>query len=210
MKESTRLNKLNELLGLTKKAEEVKIRSTGKVVGITEEEIQEFREIQGLIYFLQAPALFTAKICPHCGEQFFVSRKYVAYCSYTCIQKSLAEQGIQWKKGQDLEALILDPQVYDGNEPLWIRSPILDKIREMVCNLPPNLPSEQVTDAGSETPPPLNPEPTSGLNSPTQTTLKDSHDTPFLSTDSMIPVMKRTGPKSSNSKRTRRVISFES
>ena len=131
MKQETRANKLNELLGITTKVEEVKVRSTGKIVEISEEEIQNFRAAQGLIYFLKAPALFQAKACKHCGERYLVSRLYVAYCSYTCIRKSLSEQGLEWRKGHDLEQLAIDPQVYDGNEPLWIRDPLLGQLEKI-------------------------------------------------------------------------------
>lgn len=140
MKKETVEAKLNALFGLTKKAEEVKTRSTGKVVGVTEEEIQEFREMQGLIYFLQAPALFEHKICPRCGEHFYVSRKYVSHCSYTCIKIDLQNRGFDWRKGNDLEAIAQDPQVYNGNEPIWIRQESLKKLKEMVSKLPDDWP----------------------------------------------------------------------
>ena len=135
MKRETRANKLNELLGITEKVVEVTTKYSGKIIGVSEEEIQEFREIQGVLYFLQAPALFTDKICKHCGEPYLVSRKYVAFCSYTCIQKELAKNGIKWRKGQDLEALANDPQVYDGNEPLWIRKKCLEKLQTILTSI---------------------------------------------------------------------------
>lgn len=140
MRKETVEAKLNRLFGLEQKAEEVKVRTTGKVVGVTEGEIQEFREVQGIIYFLHAPALFQSKVCPVCKEWFFVSRKYVAYCSYQCIKTSLAKSGLEWRKGRDLETLANDPQVWDGNEPIWIRQKSLEKLREMVLSLPSNLP----------------------------------------------------------------------
>jgi hypothetical protein len=127
MAKQTAEDRLNALLGITSKVQEVKTRSTGKVVGVTETEIQEFREAQGLEYFLQAPALFSAKVCPHCGDSFLVSRKYVSYCSYTCIRKSLEKLGIGWSKGKDLEGLANDSQVYQGNEPIWITRQNLEK-----------------------------------------------------------------------------------
>lgn len=133
MKKSTVANKLNELLGITTKVEEVKTKSTGKIVGITEEEIQTFREAQGLIYFLQAPSLFTPKICPHCKEGFMVSRKYVSYCSYTCIEKSLEELGITWSRKGNIDSVVKD--IYDGNEPLWIHQSNLKKLHGIVSNL---------------------------------------------------------------------------
>lgn len=141
MKKETAEAKLNQLFGdmFVKKVEEVKVKTTGRVVGITEEEIQEFREIQGILYFLQAPALFSYKVCGHCGADFFVSRKYVKYCSYTCMKLEFRKQGFEWRKGNDIEALVLDPQVYDGNEPIWIRSRALQSIREMVLSLPENI-----------------------------------------------------------------------
>ena len=135
MKRETKQNKLNALLGIVEKVEDYKAKSTGNIVGISEDEIQEFREIQGLIYFLQAPTLFDAKKCPHCGEFFIVSRKYVAYCSYTCIKKSLEEVGINWTKDQDLEALAVDPQVYGGNEPIWVRRSKLEHALKVLQKL---------------------------------------------------------------------------
>ncbi len=135
MKTETKLEKLNRLLGIHEKVEEVKTRTTGKLVGITEEEIQEFREAQGLFYFLAAPKLFTARICGHCGEPFLVSRKNVAFCTYTCIRMSLRKQGIEWSKGKDLELLANDPQVYNGNEPIWIRHTNLTKLKEALSIL---------------------------------------------------------------------------
>lgn len=130
-------DKLNALLGITEKAAEVQTRSTGKIVGITEPEIQEFREAQGLVYFLQAPALFSPRVCanPDCGEPFMVSRKHVAFCSYTCIKANLARLGFTFTKGNDLEALANDPQVYEGNEPIWIRQRTLIKALETLQTL---------------------------------------------------------------------------
>lgn len=132
MKNETKANKLNALLGLTAVAEEIKTKVTGKVMGVSEKEIQSFRAAQGLLYFLQAPELFSARICTHCSEPFLVSRKYVAYCSYECIRKSLEDQGIKWRKGYDLESLALDPQVYDGNEPIWIPNSMLVRIEAIL------------------------------------------------------------------------------
>lgn len=132
MKKETQLDKLNALLGITKQVEEVKIKSTGNTVGISEETIQKWREIQGIIYFLQAPALFSSKTCKNCNTKFLVSRLYVAFCSYDCITESLRKLGITWEKGSNPEALALDPQVYDGNEPIWIQQPTLSRLKEIL------------------------------------------------------------------------------
>lgn len=141
MKKETTEAKLNRLFGdnFVAKVEEVKVKTTGKIIGVSEEEIQEFRAVQGIIYFFKAPELFQYKICAHCGADFYVSRKYVAYCSYMCIKLELRKQGFEWEKGNDIEALVLDPQVYDGNEPLWISPRALQYIREMVQSLPENI-----------------------------------------------------------------------
>lgn len=151
MKKVTTANKLAELLGLrpdiaaqsTAVVEEARY-STKKPkkgvtkhpvdIGVTEEEIQDFRAAQGLVYFLQAPELFSFRVCKHCGASFFVSRKYVAFCSYTCIRASLNEIGIAWTKGNDIEALVNDPQVYEGNEPIWVRN--VDRIRAIIDSVP--------------------------------------------------------------------------
>lgn len=143
MKKETAANKLAAILGLSTntlphnlKTEQQKKEAKSKVthdVAINEAEIQSFRAAQGIIYFLQAPQLFSSRTCKHCGEQFLVSRKFIGYCSYTCIRKSLEELGITWRKGEDLEALADDPQVYDGNEPIWIRN--IKQLREALEHL---------------------------------------------------------------------------
>lgn len=139
MKKETTAKKLAALLGLTEvheKVEEKKKQRQGIIEGITEEEIQNFREAQGIIYFLQAPALFQYKVCKECGADFFVSRLYVAFCSYSCIRNNLNKMGFEWKKGHDIEALIADPEVYKGNEPVWITQlPSLRKALETITTL---------------------------------------------------------------------------
>ncbi len=145
MKKETAAAKLNALLGITEKVEEVKTKSTGNIVGITEDEIQTFREAQGLIYFLRAPGLFTPKVCGHCGEGFMVSRKYVGYCSYTCIEKSLEELGISWSRKGEIEPDFIK-DIYDGNEPLWIRSPILSRLTEMLSTVISDTTTPQSSD----------------------------------------------------------------
>lgn len=135
MKTETAQRKMLEALGLTDQAEKIQVKQQerqGKFVGITEDEIQTLREAQGIIYFLQAPELFKLKTCKHCGADFLVSRLYVAFCSYTCIQKSLEEMGLNWRNNKDLDVIIeeLVPEVYDGNEPLWIRN--IDRIKKVL------------------------------------------------------------------------------
>ena len=136
--------KLAELLGLdtadyshyetdVKKRVKLKRKLGPRIQSITEDEIQNFREMQGIIYFLQAPALFSKKVCrrKECGVTFLVSRKDVAYCSYNCIKRYIEDElGLQWYRDGQLEELINDPSVYNKNEPIWIKN--LDKIRELV------------------------------------------------------------------------------
>lgn len=141
MKQSTVANKLAALLGIADKVDipekfqDPKAKKNGRTgyVAVNEEDIQEFREAQGVIYFLQAPALFQYKKCENCGDTFLVSRRFVACCSYNCIKHSLEKKGMSWSKGHDLEALAMDPQVYDGNEPIWIRN--LDKLENVLSRL---------------------------------------------------------------------------
>ena len=191
---------LNALLGLTTKAEEVKSNSSGKFYGISESDIQEFREAQGFIYFLQAPALFTPKTCPHCGESFLVSRQFVAFCSYTCIRKDLEARGFRWDKGHDIEELVNDPEVYKGNEPIWIRSPHLRKALEVLKNLLEN--SEEAPPTPLSPPTPVSPDKSSTL------TMKDTD------TSSVPPTTITTGPIAgptlSPKRKPSRVITFES
>lgn len=139
MRKSTVQNKLAALLGLEdfkvdeKSGKSVKdIKNYNQPVGISEDEIQDFRAAQGLVYFLQAPELFSAKNCPHCGEQFLVSRQFVAFCSYTCIKKDLENKGIGWSRGSDLEALA-QSDIYEGNEPLWVKN--LDQLQSILETL---------------------------------------------------------------------------
>ncbi len=123
MKEETRLRKMMEALGLADvhQATVAKKQNLNMPVAIDESKIDNFRAAQGLLYFLQAPELFTQKTCKHCGENFLVSRQYVACCSYTCIRKDLEARGFTWRGGNDIEALV-QSDVYEGNEPLWVRN----------------------------------------------------------------------------------------
>ena len=149
MKQTTTVNKLAALLGIAEDTaaqskhvvEEAKSKAKVKRgvkqitkhpvdIGVSEDEIQSFRAAQGLHYFLQAPELFSLKTCKHCGASFLVSRKYVAFCSYTCIKASLNEVGIAWNKGDDIESLANDPQVYEGNEPIWVRN--IDRVKQVL------------------------------------------------------------------------------
>lgn len=133
MKKETYEAKLAALLGLTPKLEEHKA-TKNKVIAVTEDEIGKSREAQALLYFLQAPDLFQAKICPHCGEGFLVSRRFVKCCSYTCIAKELETVGIKWSRLQEDGTFDISEEfiksVYEGNEPLWVRN--LDVIRSLV------------------------------------------------------------------------------
>lgn len=122
MKPETKLRKMMEALGLADKLEEhVEVKKNlNRPVAVDESKIQSFRAMQGVSYFLQAPELFTLKVCKHCGGEFLVSREFVACCSYTCIKNDLAEIGINWTKDEDIEALV--KTVYEGNEPIWVRN----------------------------------------------------------------------------------------
>jgi len=129
VKTETKIERLNKLLGLTQVAEEIKVveeQRRGRFQSIPEDQIQTFREAQGIIYFLQAPTLFQLKVCKHCDAEFLVSRLYVGLCSYTCIQNSLAEMGIKWSRAgilEDEEEMIhFINRIYDGNEPIWVRN----------------------------------------------------------------------------------------
>ena len=140
MKKETYANKLAKLLEqatgvkvteIKKEHDEQQKIRKGNLVEVPESQIQSFREAQGLTYFLQAPALFQYKVCPHCNADFLVSRMFVAYCSYTCIEKSLAEVGISWSRAGKIDDMIRE--VYDGQEPLWIRN--LDQLQSVLERL---------------------------------------------------------------------------
>jgi hypothetical protein len=152
MKRETTANKLLALLGIESEKKEELVTKTvkkntpkNKFQNITEEEIQHFREAQGIIYFFKAPELFKLKTCPHCGADFLVSRLYVAYCSYTCIAKSMEEDwGVVWSKTEDIRSLsegdtndIIQAvnNLWEGNEPIWIRNlPMLQKALEVLVH----------------------------------------------------------------------------
>lgn len=186
MKLETKMQKLNEMLGISDKVQEIQNRKNGRVVGVTEEEIQEFREVQGIIYFLQAPKLFTFKICKHCKQDFAVSRKYVACCSYTCIRKDLESQGFEWRKGHDIEGLVQDPHVWNENEPLWVKGNTLRILQEGLETLEKERLSLQSTSPSEE-----NTSSETTQSSPPTTTKSGKQSTP----DSSKPkkkVQKRT------------------
>lgn len=135
MKRETYEKKLAEILGLQYilSEKEQRAKKTNQALGVTEDEINNARQAQGIIYFFQAPDLFSAKTCPHCGEGFLVSRRFVAFCSYTCIQKSLEEKGIKWSRSNSNGYEISEEyikNIYEGNEPIWIKN--LDVIQDLL------------------------------------------------------------------------------
>lgn len=152
MKDETRLKKLAELLGITQEVEVhvEKKNNRNKVIEIPESEIESFRAAQGVLYFLQAPELFTARLCKwrECQQPFAVSRQFVAYCSYTCLKDSLADIGIDWNRGGLTDAdkiqLTIDT-IWEGQEPLWIREPILSRVRSVLNTLPVDDSSQVLT-----------------------------------------------------------------
>jgi hypothetical protein len=156
MKEETRLAKLAELLGIKTEVEVhiEKKSNRNKVIEISEEEIQEFRAVQGVVYFLRAPELFKARLCSwrECGQPFAVSRQFVSVCSYTCLKDSLADLGIDWNRDGNTDAekiLLTIDGVWEGQEPLWIREPLLSRVRSVLNSLPDDA-SSQVTTSPSE------------------------------------------------------------
>lgn len=143
MKEETRLAKLAELLGIKTEVEVhvEKKNNRNKIIEVPESEIDSFRAAQGVLYFLQAPELFTARLCKwrECQQPFAVSRQFVAYCSYTCLKDSLADIGIDWNRDGKTDAEKIEitiNTVWEGQEPIWIREPHLSRIRSVLSSLP--------------------------------------------------------------------------
>lgn len=180
MKQETYLNKLNELLGIDPGvAQQIKKKveaKKGNVIGVTEDEIQEYREAEGILYFLEAPHLFHARVCKRCEEPFLVSRLHVAYCSYNCIEHSIWDlYGVKWSRSTQLET---DPElvvreVFEGNEPIWIRrlptlQKALIKLTNALVQLQEESESSQVVTSPSEvsTPSPSRPIQTSQIPIP--------------------------------------------
>jgi hypothetical protein len=140
MRRETVARKMMEALGLAVPEEKPK---NDQPVAVKEDEIDRVREANALLYFFQAPELFYAKTCPHCGVGFLVSRRFVKCCSYTCIAKELEKIGIRWStlKGEEgydyeIDRVFID-RVYEGNEPLWIRN--VDLIRSLCQELEPKV-----------------------------------------------------------------------
>lgn len=138
MKVETAAEKLNRLLGITPeqvealasdtnpaKAETVRrkrleeFKNQPATFGYTDDEFADIRIMQGTLYFLQAPELFTIKQCPSCNDWFAVSRAAVGYCSYECMDRKFKELGLTFHKGANLVELAQDPDVWRKNEPLW-------------------------------------------------------------------------------------------
>lgn len=141
MKKDTRAAKLAELLGIAPVIQQIveKKSNTNKFVEVPEDKIEDFRAAQGLIYFLQAPELFTMKVCKHCKADFAVSRQFVNLCSYTCIKASLAEIGIDWNRNDtsDTEKIEMTINgIWEGQEPLWLKSDMLTRIKTVLNTLP--------------------------------------------------------------------------
>lgn len=118
--------KFAEMFGLSEVLEEEvqqKEILQGNLHGVSEEKINERRGLQGILYYLRAPDLFTFRKCNNCGTDFAVSRLQVAYCSYNCIRDSLKAMGLEWSRSKDMELIVKES--YDGNEPLWLSSETL-------------------------------------------------------------------------------------
>lgn len=140
MKQETMANKMAALLGIdtskvshsfTEKPRNPRLSPAMEAV--QEHEIQTFRAVQGIIYFLQAPELFTPKTCKQCGDGYLVSRRNVGHCSYSCLRKSIKEiTGQEWTRGHDFDVII--KEVWDDNEPIWIKN--LDRIRAVLDSVP--------------------------------------------------------------------------
>lgn len=137
MKPETIAKKLLETLGLqdvvdtSHFSDKPVSKRSKRFAGIPEEEIQIYREGQALIYFFQAPELFTSKICKRaeCQNPFLVSRHQVSYCSYHCIEEEcLRIFGVKWTRKKDMELMV--KEVWEGNEPLIIRN--LERIRAVL------------------------------------------------------------------------------
>lgn len=154
--------KLAKLLGLTNVLEEETQQKEilqGNLHGVSEEKIKERRDLQGIIYYLQAPDLFTFRKCKleSCGADFAVSRLQVAYCSYDCIRKSMHELGLTWSRSDNMEVIVRES--YDGNEPLWLSKETMVSLESALKRLlevaqvepdsPSNTPS-QPTNSDSE------------------------------------------------------------
>ncbi len=132
---STAEQKLAELLGI--KTDEVPLthaeepkRKRAKpgdqrsyaFTAVGHQEIDNERNLQGFLYYLRAPELFTYLKCRECHEPFMVSRRFIAFCSYGCMIKNCRDQGYEWTKGQG-DAEVVIKEVFENNEPIWINNP---------------------------------------------------------------------------------------
>lgn len=154
MKAETAAQKFAKLMGLEEhvenssfKKQELKSKAyrSPTDIGVEEADIQSYRRAEGLYYFLQAPALFTARVCKNCGDGFLVSRKNVAHCSASCVKKSLAKLGIEWTRYGEFEAMVKD--VWNDNEPLIITHP--EQIQAVLDRLKTATPMDTITEKES-------------------------------------------------------------
>lgn len=135
MKKETYANKLVELFGLQDKVDTTIYsdkplhKRKKRFAGISEEQIQEYRHPTAFWYFLQAPELFSSRVCKHCEMPFLVSRHQVAFCGYDCVERQIMQDyGVKWTRKGNIELMV--KEVFDGNEPLWITN--LDEIERLV------------------------------------------------------------------------------
>ena len=138
MKEETYAKKLAKMLGLdeslveTSTVEKSAKKATGSQFTAVEfDAIERYREATALNLFLEAPALFTVVKCKWCEEVFAVSRRFVAFCSYHCLKKSLAHIGIEWSPEVSVETAYVQ-RVWDDNEPLRVSPHAINLIKEMI------------------------------------------------------------------------------
>lgn len=140
MKKETAASKLAALLGLNPNDEAVIEATTTKeqkakkkkdaLRGVTLDELDTFRSANAVLLFLQAPELYTARTCKHCKGDFLVSRKFVGYCSYTCLKKELEAIGIDWDTKKPLDEAYVR-RVWEHNEPLVIPPAAIKVLQEL-------------------------------------------------------------------------------
>ena len=146
MKAETAEQRLAALLGLSDKFQpkdpKKKTTNSPTNIAIEEADLQKQRRIEGVYYFLQAPDLFSTRVCKNCHEPFLVSRRNVAHCSYTCLKSSLLKLGIEWTRDGDYIELAKD--VWDNNEPLIITK--VDQIQTILNKIKTATVLDTVTD----------------------------------------------------------------
>lgn len=118
-----------------KSAEQKAAEALAKMMGIkapsTEEAIQQSREQEAIIAYVEKPELFSKVKCRRCSTIFAVDRANIGFCSDPCRTKTLKDLGIT-RAPENSPNGVNDKnyvwRVYWGNEPLIVPGEVIQQI----------------------------------------------------------------------------------